>query len=215
MAPCAEVHELTLLGYDDALLVMHAYRWRHGKLMDDWLDDSNAVLRKIGLTTTPVPSVPCSQESTIYCAVEMEDFPRSQCDSLQCGHVFSIKAWRGHLAAALEDPVRAIMTRCLHHGCTELVRGSFFQKHVGEAEWARWQEYSLRRFANDSSTVSYCPSPDCPWAVLAPDPAGELVRHGAQCTSACLQVSWHTPFQHVVFPLLKTTPPPPFLHRYG
>ena len=184
------VTDVTDLSFDDAVLALHAYRWRAEALLEDFFANGTAAFRaRVGVrdgvcdgvptpTSKPPPSGGAGDTTitstgavtagTAFCAVELADFPIDEMAALPCGHSFSRDAWRSSLTFAMNDANAAQLARCLGApGCNELVRVEFAAAFLPPADAARRAEFSVRRFVDDSRSITWCPGADCAFAVAA------------------------------------------------
>jgi hypothetical protein len=162
------VSQMTQLPLGDAELALHHYAWRAERLMDDWATDSSLVRSSAGLSSGPDPAPlpsPLPGPSAM-CEVTLSSYPWSEMDSLPCGHFFSKEAWGESLAAAMADPIKAQLSRCLAApACKELVRPRMWAAYAA-ANLQRFKAFGVRRYTQSSRHIVWCPGADCQYAIL-------------------------------------------------
>jgi hypothetical protein len=116
------------------------------------------------MTTSPRPLLLFFSAADVFCPVQLDDFPAAEMYALPCGHWASAQAWRGYLLSALdEDPVRAVLSRCLATGCREALRPSTWERFLGGAQprdaraLARFREFFARSYVAGCRSIASCP----------------------------------------------------------
>jgi hypothetical protein len=160
-----DITEVTPLNFDDAVLALHLYRWKTETLLDDiFRDGPDSFRERVGLLDGS--GAPRAGVDRAWCGVELDDFPVSQTAALPCGHRFSKRAWSAYLLASMTDPYKSQLTRCLATpSCNEIVRATFADSLLEPALMQRRREFSVRRFVQESRSITMCPGKDCSLAV--------------------------------------------------
>lgn len=164
-----DVAAATHLPPGDAELALHSHGWRVERLMEAWASDSAGARAALGLSAGPdPPPLPSPLPSAShFCDVAMEDTPWGEVDGLPCGHRFSKAAWREGLAAAMLDPLKAQLCRCLAFpACRELVRARLIQAYLPPPLAARHREFAVRRYTEASRHIVWCPGQGCEYAIV-------------------------------------------------
>ena len=164
-----DVAAATHLPPGDAELALHSHGWRVERLMEAWASDSAGARAALGLSAGPdPPPLPSPLPSAShFCDVAMEDTPWGEVDGLPCGHRFSKAAWREGLAAAMLDPLKAQLCRCLAFpACRELVRARLMQAYLPPPLAARHREFAVRRYTEASRHIVWCPGQGCEYAIV-------------------------------------------------
>lgn len=165
----ARVRETLFCGEDEALMLLLACGWDSRALAERVFESGERAKWGVSAAPDPAPRPP-GAGATIFCEVTMEDVPYDDADAGACGHWFSAAAWRGHLAAAMDNPVGALSTRCPAaggaDGCTELVRPRLFRKYLPPPLFARYATFLARSYVKAARDLRVCPAPGCTTVVV-------------------------------------------------
>lgn len=156
----------SLLGtsMDEALALLQHFRWDKEKLLDDYFSAGDKVREDVGLgqSIPPFPSASGGGGGVISCRICYDEaVPLSESYALDCGHHFCLDCYRGYLQAQLTEGPLCILTHCPEHKCKLLVPRSVFEHLLSSVDLARYDEFLLRNYINNSKYMRHCPAPRC------------------------------------------------------
>jgi len=137
-----------------------------------------------GETTTTTTGAPPSLAAAagaavVRCAICFDDHPVHATRAAACGHPFCEACWAGYAAAAVQaGPAAALDLRCPTPGCGAAAPSALLRAALSEEDRARYDEYCLRSYVEDSPSMAWCPGAGCDNA------AERLVALGSVATAA-------------------------------
>ena len=166
-------HVIDLLGprvqRDEAIMLLLEGRWNKERLLEQYMEDADAVLRKAlghsiakaGLTLEQAPLgficeiCYCEQDGSD----DMAELKRVQ--MLQCGHAFCADCYSHYLTAKIreEGEIRALL--CPATRCPIRIPPSYIHRLVDADTAAKYDELLRRAYVEDGRSYRWCNYPDC------------------------------------------------------
>eukprot|EP00808_Paulinella_micropora_P018833 g4736.t1 len=171
-----------LLGTDlevSSLLLRH-HKWNPEKLQGNFFENSEKVMSDCGLQMYSIKPKKTSSEvqcTICYDEVAAEIAAEKAC-ALGCSHWYCADCWKGFLADKVESGRSCIESTCPAYKCPVRVPDSVAERFLKDQPkvLAKYKEYLLRSFVEDSRNMKWCPQPRCEYIIKA---------SGATKTVAC------------------------------
>jgi len=148
--------------------------------MDEYLSQSDAVLKQCGIVSSqPSPSEP-QQSGAFSCWLCICEYDDSQTDTYfpkQCGHQYCNGCWTNYLISQMEKGPRVIQTKCIEPKCKLTLRPEVFRKFLPYKYKTKFEEYILHSFVSGRNNLQWCPGKECVNAIKA--------EYGAPLTIDC------------------------------
>lgn len=190
-----------------AALLLRTHEWNKERLIERWMEDSAAVLKKAGIcandvatssantttTTTTTESAPSTGKRSLSkskdkssssgstsseCPICLESVSAKNSYALSCGHRYCTACWKQYLSTALQSARTATGTRCPWPKCGALVHDDAFRLHLSKSEYARYEMFVRRAFVDTNPKAKWCPAAGCTRAVRVESAAR---RSAVQC----------------------------------
>lgn len=150
-----------------AAVLLRAHNWSKESLMEVFVNDEDAVLRKCGVyarcnsyrKNTGVKPMQLSQIKT--CPVCYDDMPLL---AMPCGHEFCEECWFSFCEVKISDGPVCVRTTCPHAGCPEVVTEDEFSVALSAKApnlLSRYLSFQLRSFVDSNKLTRWCPGKGC------------------------------------------------------
>lgn len=103
-----------------AILLRYA-RWNKEKLMDQYMDDQNALLEDAGLGTSPASQPQIRKMKGFECGICCEDSANVDTFAMKCNHRFCIDCYGQYLFQKIKEEGEAARIRCPGDKCNRIV----------------------------------------------------------------------------------------------
>jgi ariadne-1 len=188
-----------------AALLLRTHEWNKERLIERWMDDSDAVLKKAGISPNDLLSTTSSSSSSSKpkrslakskdkgaskdksasqvdaasdCPICYETLTAANSYALSCQHRYCVTCWKQYLSTALQSARSAIGTRCPFPKCGALVHDEAFRLHLGKPEYERYEMFVRRAFVDTNPKAKWCPAAGCTRAVRV---ESVMRRSAVQC----------------------------------
>jgi ariadne-1 len=159
-----------------AILLRHA-RWNKERLIDQYMDRTDAVLESAGLGPDAQTNPPrVERVAGFVCDICCDDSPSLDTFALKCGHRFCVTCYTQYLATKITDEGEAARIRCPGEGCTRIVDSRALDLLVTHDLRSRYHTLLTRTYVDDRENLKWCPAPDCQYAVECPVKAKDLTK---------------------------------------
>ncbi|XP_068656256.1 probable E3 ubiquitin-protein ligase ARI2 [Aristolochia californica] len=156
---------LTIKEHHARTLLIH-HRWNVENLLAVLVEKGrDRLFEEGGVTILEKKDLPSSQSaSLVTCFICIEDVPRHDATSMDCGHCFCNSCWTEHFIVKINEG-QSRRIRCMAHKCNAIcdeaiIRNLVSAKHPDLAE--RFDRYLLESYIEDNNKVKWCPSvPHC------------------------------------------------------
>ena len=141
-------------------------RWNKERVIEQYMDDQEAVLEKAGLGQDLQRTPP--QIETIdgfACEICCEDEPGLQSFAMKCGHRYCVDCYRQYLAQKIRDEGEAARIKCPGDGCNNIVDSKSLELLVPSELKDRYNELLMRTYVDDKENLKWCPAPECIYAI--------------------------------------------------
>ncbi|KAJ2161345.1 hypothetical protein GGF46_001523 [Coemansia sp. RSA 552] len=184
----ARLEPLLALPRETTTLLLRYNYWGEEKLLEAFLTDKDRALAAAGLSeAAPPPRLESGDASfecgICFCGGEDEGFLR-----LWCGHRFCDTCYRTYISGKVLEG-ESWRIRCAAPRCKALVGLEAARALLrGTQELDRYEENLTRSFVNDLSTFSWCPAPNCEYAIECQVPKSAWVTTIPIVTCRCGKV---------------------------
>lgn len=187
---CRDVCEVLGIDIPSAGVLLRQYNWSKENLFENYMNDSDKILRKSGIYHRCGHSKrPISANKTCpICYDEVDDmYP------MPCGHAFCLNCWDNFCQNAVNDGPNCVLTTCPNAKCTEIVTEEEMKRALGEGSdfLNKFLSFQLRSFVESNSLTRWCPGRGCDRIACALSAAAMesegCVAHCVECsTDFCL-----------------------------
>lgn len=147
-----------------ANILLRAYNWNKEQLIAAWLEDSNKVMKKVGLENLTLEKKP--SKKSYECLICIEKYSADKTFSLGCGHRYCLACWKEYLEIKIKlDGSACIATRCPSPKCKTIVHEDAFRRIVSKELFDKYSDYLLRSFVDDNPQIKWCPAPGCTYCI--------------------------------------------------
>jgi ariadne-1 len=148
-----------------AALLLRTHEWNKERLIERWMEDSAAVLKKAGISSGDLVTKPKKLAAKLECPICLDDTTNENSYALGCGHRYCTPCWTRYLTTALQSAHTAVSTRCPFPKCGALVHDDAFRQHLSKQDYARYEQFVRRSFVDSNPKAKWCPAPGCSRAV--------------------------------------------------
>ncbi|KAJ2518865.1 hypothetical protein H4217_003043 [Coemansia sp. RSA 1939] len=180
----ARIEPLLSISKEATRLLLRQYFWKEEKLIEDYLSDPNRTLEKAGITAfPPVPQLKAGDDgftcTICFCSGADESYLE-----MTCGHRFCSDCYRTYVTGKVLEG-ESWRIHCPAPGCKYLLGIEALRLLLSSdaAALERYEENLTRSFVNDLETFTWCPAPNCEYAVEChvPRTAWETTIPAVQC----------------------------------
>ncbi|KAJ1964422.1 hypothetical protein GGI12_001439 [Dipsacomyces acuminosporus] len=157
---------LLSISRDATTVLLRCYLWKEESLVEDYLNDPDRALTKVGLCANPPTPKLQSGDEEFTCGICFCEGPEEQYLALSCGHRFCTDCYTQYITGKVREG-ESWRIRCPAHKCKTLVgEESSRLLLAGSADTlTRYEDNLTRSFVNDLESFSWCPAPNCEYAV--------------------------------------------------
>lgn len=191
IAECAEIEPImlslvkevsSLLELDDnvAMCLLQAYKWDKERLIDLFFQDSEKICRECGVdlysaknwgaspnsATKKSPTAlslkrSSSKSHTFTCKICCDEKDLSEGTAMGCKHFYCKPCYAEYLRIKVTDGPVCILTNCPEPKCRQKVTRNLFHRLLQREDCARYDNYYVRNFIEQSKHMKYCPAARC------------------------------------------------------
>ncbi|KAJ2342208.1 hypothetical protein GGH91_003598, partial [Coemansia sp. RSA 2671] len=147
-------------------LLLRCYLWREEPLVEDFIADSERTLAKSGLVAHPKPLRIESGNDEFTCEICFTSGADEQYFGLTCGHSFCTDCYVTYAAGKIREG-ESWRIRCPAPKCKTLLGEEsarlLLAEHTDVLD--RYEVNLTRSFVNDLDSFTWCPAPNCQYAV--------------------------------------------------
>lgn len=199
-----EVKDVAMLPDNVVLLLMNHFKWNKERLVERLFESDQERLFRDASIVCPVTDqvAPASKNSKAgvineTCEICFTTHPSSCLSGLDCGHRFCVSCWSDYLTTKVMDEGMSQKISCAAHGCHLLMDEASVVRFVSdERVLRRYRHLVTNSFVECNSLLSWCPTPDCGYAVRvhSVDTRSVTCRCGHRFCFACSEPC-HQPVQ--------------------
>ncbi|KAK9470935.1 uncharacterized protein V1510DRAFT_398175 [Dipodascopsis tothii] len=160
------------LSAEDAMTLLLHYKWKHERLLELYVDDTEGVLRAAGIQTrddgapAKYATVPSKDlPAGFMCEICCDDDDGLETMAIDCGHRFCLDCYRHYLTQKIVDEGESRNITCPGDGCRLVVNDGAIRLVVDDRTYARYRTLLDRTFVQDHDRLRWCPAPNCENAV--------------------------------------------------
>jgi len=146
-----------------ATILLRAYGWNKEQLISSWLEDSDRVMKKIGLQTLLLEKKP--EKKAYDCLICIESSAANKTFALGCGHRYCLSCWKEYLELKIKDGSSCIITPCPAPKCKMIVHEDAYSRIVSQKLFEKYSQFMLRSFVEDNPQIKWCPAPGCTYCI--------------------------------------------------
>jgi len=166
----AEAADLLQVSPEESFVLLREHGWDIARLQEAWFEDDRRVRARCGLVCTgSTPSASSSSSISAHGTCPICMCAVGQLIPLGCGHGFCRDCWTGYLHSQVDEGKSSVATKCPQHKCNLAVPGKFFFDFCDLERQQKYQEWCLKAYVDESSSVKWCTNPvGCQFAVEYP-----------------------------------------------
>uniref|UniRef100_A0A7S1Q8V7 RBR-type E3 ubiquitin transferase n=1 Tax=Neobodo designis TaxID=312471 RepID=A0A7S1Q8V7_NEODS len=145
-----------------ALLMLHHCKWSTDRVKERYFEDPDALIKASGVKDMDDKFVVSDCECD--CGMCWDSVPAGSSAALACCHAFCMDCWGSHLQYALKNQgSNVIAVRCPQKECPQFCGRQAYAAVFGKksAEFARYAEFVVKAFVENSDRHRECPAPNC------------------------------------------------------
>ncbi|XP_066338793.1 probable E3 ubiquitin-protein ligase ARI7 [Miscanthus floridulus] len=166
-ADTAKVAEVLSIPPGFAAVLLRHFKWRVGRVQEEWFTDDRRVRGAVGLPPELVPSAR-GAGPRVVCGICFDEYPAGRTASAGCEHYYCDGCWRGYVRAAVGDGPRCLSLRCPDPSCSAPVVRELVDEVLSAAggsaddDGVRYARFWLRSYVEESGgKVRWCGGAGC------------------------------------------------------
>ncbi|EES08939.2 probable E3 ubiquitin-protein ligase ARI7 [Sorghum bicolor] len=177
-ADTAKVAEVLSIPPGFAAVLLRHFKWRVGRVQEEWFTDDRRVRGAVGLPLDPyqLDLVPASRGAgpgpgPRVCGICFDEFPAGRTASAGCEHLYCHGCWQGYVRAAVADGPRCLSLRCPDPSCSapvvrelvdEVLASAADESGSADDDGDRYARFWLRSYVEESGgKVRWCGGAGC------------------------------------------------------
>lgn len=160
-----EVNMILELSKEDAAILLRYFRWNKERLIDDYMDKPRKVLEAAGLGSCSNAAPHLEARPGFMCEICCEDDNNLQTFAMKCGHRYCVDCYQHYLTQKIREEGEAARIQCPSDGCHRILDARSLDLLVAHDLQHRYRQLLNRTYVEDSSTLKWCPAPDCENAI--------------------------------------------------
>ncbi|KAL6654618.1 hypothetical protein ACP70R_008083 [Stipagrostis hirtigluma subsp. patula] len=165
-ADTAKVAEVLSVPSGVAAVLLRHFKWRLGRVQEEWFSDDRRVRDAVGLPEDGAPVPMAISTRRLTCAICFNGYPARRTRSTGCSHFYCDDCWRGYVRAAVDDGARCLSLRCPDPSCSAAVVQELVDEVAEDGDKALYERFALRSYVEESGgRIKWCPGPGCTRAV--------------------------------------------------
>ncbi|BGP15687.1 hypothetical protein JCM10213_006142 [Rhodosporidiobolus nylandii] len=168
----AYVQEMLQLKPESAAVLLRYFDWKKEKLVDTYMEDADATLERAGIREDGAqPRLKRMRGFT--CEVCFDD-STAETLALSCDHRFCKDCYSQYLTSKIVDEGESRRIQCMGNDCNVIVDERTVELLVPPDLLARYRTLLNRTYVDDSPSLTWCPAPNCEYAIRCTVPARSL-----------------------------------------
>ncbi|KAJ3385839.1 hypothetical protein HDU92_002824 [Lobulomyces angularis] len=150
---------------ESAATLLRHFKWNKEKLIEKYFADSESTMREAGVFLNPEQRPKLLKINGFCCDICCDDDEDLESLALSCQHRFCINCYQQYLELKIKDEGESRNIQCPGRQCSLKVDEKTVELVVSEDVFKRYVKLLLRTYVDDKSTIKWCPSPNCEYAV--------------------------------------------------
>ncbi|KAJ2815797.1 hypothetical protein FBU31_006795, partial [Coemansia sp. 'formosensis'] len=157
---------LLAISNETTTLLLRCYLWREESLVEDFIADHERTLAKFGLIAYPIAPRIESGNDDFTCEICFTSGADEQYLGLTCGHCFCTDCYATYATGKIREG-ESWRIRCPAPKCKTLLGEASARMLLAEHADVldRYETNLTRSFVNDLDSLTWCPAPNCKYAV--------------------------------------------------
>lgn len=167
-----------------AAILMRQHNWSKERLLEEYMVDSDKILKKDGVFHRCGHMVPAEKSGT--CQICYEDVDKML--AMPCGHAFCYDCWYEFAINCINEGPACVNTTCPEASCREIVTEDEINEALANnpAERAKYWNFQLRSFVESNPLTRWCPGRGCERVACATSPAVMETEGKVACCDSCM-----------------------------
>ncbi|GAA6013964.1 hypothetical protein JCM10207_000187 [Rhodosporidiobolus poonsookiae] len=159
----AYVQEMLQLKPESAAVLLRYFSWKKEKLVETYMEDADGTLEKAGIRDDGAqPRLKRVRGFT--CEVCYDD-STNETLALSCDHRFCKDCYAHYLTSKIVDEGESRRIQCMANDCNVVVDEKTVELLVPPDTVVRYRRLLNRTYVDDASSLSWCPAPNCEFAL--------------------------------------------------
>ncbi|GAA5919530.1 hypothetical protein JCM6882_004763 [Rhodosporidiobolus microsporus] len=168
----AYVQEMLQLKPESAAVLLRHFSWKKEKLVETYMEDADATLDRAGIREDGAqPRLKRVRGFT--CEVCYDDSTQETL-ALNCDHRFCKDCYAQYLTSKVTDEGESRRIQCMGNDCNVIVDERTVELLVPPDILSRYRTLLNRTYVDDSPSLTWCPAPNCEYAVRCSVPSRSL-----------------------------------------
>ncbi|GAA5968975.1 hypothetical protein JCM11641_000796 [Rhodosporidiobolus odoratus] len=168
----AYVQEMLQIKRESAAVLLRYFSWKKEKLVDTYMEDADVTLERAGIREDGAqPRLKRVRGFT--CEVCYDD-STNETLALSCDHRYCKDCYAHYITSKITDEGESRRIQCMGKDCNVIVDERTVELLVPPDILARYCTLLNRTYVDDSPSLSWCPAPNCEYAVRCAVPSRSL-----------------------------------------
>lgn len=151
----------------EAAVLLRHYHWNKERLIENYMDAPEAVLRDAGVRADAGPSAKTLSDFMCdICYMSAADYGgQIPTMALACGHRYCVPCYTQYATQKVREEGESRRIQCMHDGCPLVVDEDTMAKLLTPDSFQRYRVLLDRTYVDDNPTLCWCPAPGCEYAI--------------------------------------------------
>eukprot|EP01130_Rhizamoeba_saxonica_P002781 TRINITY_DN1254_c0_g1_i1.p1 TRINITY_DN1254_c0_g1~~TRINITY_DN1254_c0_g1_i1.p1 ORF type:complete len:343 (-),score=62.10 TRINITY_DN1254_c0_g1_i1:576-1604(-) len=152
-----KIHNICEVNTDSAAALLYHFKWDTQRLMEEYFEDPDNILKLIGLTVNEDRNTLSSSYDNQECLV---CFMENDGRELSCGHKFCLDCWNSYLNIKINEG-NAVGIPCMARDCCRIVDEETIRMNTNDNLFRKYLTFILHDFVNLNPYLKWCPAKNC------------------------------------------------------
>ncbi|GAA5912813.1 uncharacterized protein JCM6883_004838 [Sporobolomyces salmoneus] len=166
------VEDMLKLKPESAAVLLRHFGWKKEKLVEAYMEDAEGTLAKAGIHESS--SQPRLKRVRGFTCEICYDEETKETLAMNCDHRFCKECYSQYLTSKVVDEGESRRIQCMASDCKVIVDEKTVELLVSPEILKRYRTLLNRTYVDDNSSMTWCPAPNCEYAVQCSVPQRSL-----------------------------------------
>ncbi|GAA5881914.1 hypothetical protein JCM16303_003462 [Sporobolomyces ruberrimus] len=167
------VQDMLKLKPESSAVLLRHFGWKKEKLVEAYMEDAEGTLAKAGIhESNSQPRLKRVRGFT--CEICYGDENTKETLALNCDHRFCKDCYSQYLTSKVVDEGESRRIQCMASDCKVIVDEKTVELLVSPELMSRYRTLLNRTYVDDNSSMTWCPAPNCEYAIQCSVPQRSL-----------------------------------------
>eukprot|EP01111_Echinosteliopsis_oligospora_P013764 TRINITY_DN5019_c0_g1_i1.p1 TRINITY_DN5019_c0_g1~~TRINITY_DN5019_c0_g1_i1.p1 ORF type:complete len:436 (-),score=103.57 TRINITY_DN5019_c0_g1_i1:177-1484(-) len=159
------IASITETSLSTAGALLRAFQWNSEKLLEQYCDNPDKVLKTAGITMESKVSTTVKPSRTAdECCICSDDLDDGNACILDCNHTFCDGCLTQYLTIHINEG-KSLDITCMAHKCKGRIPDKLIKRLVDDKVYTKYMAFVSKSFVEDNPNIQWCPRPKCGNAV--------------------------------------------------